>query len=96
MAGSLATPVFAILALAACDGSGRATVEFPGLQLPVDHPWFARDGSTWLRMNRGAQAATALWVVLDPDGRPRGRLELPSDVRRDRLSSSRRPPGATA
>lgn len=58
----------------------RSEMDFPEYRLPVEYPWFARDGSVWLRLT-GGDETTARWVLLDPDGRPRGRLELPSDVR---------------
>lgn len=58
----------------------RTSMDFPEHQLPVEYPWLAPDGAVWLRMN-DRDPATARWAVLDPDGRPRGRLELPADVR---------------
>lgn len=58
----------------------RRAMDFPELRLPVQSPWFSRDGAVWLRL-RGSEGPASQWVLLDPDGRPRGRLELPADIR---------------
>jgi len=59
----------------------RYAMSFPDFQLPLEYPWVAQDESVWLRLRPVEGSGTATWVVLDPQGRPRGQLELPSDLR---------------
>jgi hypothetical protein len=57
----------------------RSAMDFPEFKLPVQFSWLAQDESVWVRLapaNEGEE--TASWVILDPDGSPRGRIELPS------------------
>ena len=58
----------------------RAAMDFPEFRLPIEYPWFAQDGSIWLR-RADAGGPTARWILIDPQGHPRGELELPSDLR---------------
>jgi hypothetical protein len=58
----------------------RNAMKFPEFKLPLDRTWLAQDESLWLRLSH-ANHATARWLVLDTEGRPRGQLELPSDLR---------------
>jgi len=58
----------------------RNAMEFPEFKLPIEYPWLAQDESVWLRLSH-ADPATARWLILDPEGRPRGQLELPSNMR---------------
>jgi hypothetical protein len=58
----------------------RAALEFPDWQAPVQFLWVGRDGGIWLRREDDG-GATSRWVLLDPEGRPRGRLELPNRSR---------------
>jgi hypothetical protein len=58
----------------------RNAMDFPEFKVPIDNPWLAQDESVWLRLRDGHDA-TARWILLDPQGRPRGQLELPSDIR---------------
>ena len=56
----------------------RAALDFPEYQPPVERVWVGEDGSIWLsREDDGG--ATRRWAVLQPDGRPRGQIELPND-----------------
>jgi hypothetical protein len=59
----------------------RGAMEFPVFQLPVEYPWLAQDEGLWLRQTDEARPETVDWILLDPEGRPRGQLELPSEVR---------------
>jgi hypothetical protein len=58
----------------------RGAMDFPRFQLPIRSVWLAQDGSLWLR-REDVNGATARWIVLDDEGRPRGALDLPADVR---------------
>jgi hypothetical protein len=58
----------------------RRAMKFPESKLPIEYAWLAQDESIWLRLSH-ADHATAVWLILDAGGRPRGRLELPSDLR---------------
>ena len=58
----------------------RANMEFPPFRLPVRYPWVSDDGAVWIRLT-GDETGTARWIILDPDGTPRGRLDLPADIR---------------
>lgn len=58
----------------------RGAMTFPEFQVEIQSVWLAQDGSLWLR-RRVADGSPAHWVAIDPDGRVRGRLELPSNVR---------------
>jgi hypothetical protein len=57
----------------------RAAMDVPRFQPAIQGYWVANDGSLWLRReDMGGDAVW--WVVLDPDGQPVGRVELPGDV----------------
>jgi hypothetical protein len=58
----------------------RDAMDFPEFKLPLEYPWLAQDESVWLRLSH-ANHATARWLILNAEGRPRGQLELPSDLR---------------
>jgi hypothetical protein len=55
-------------------------MKFPEFKSPLEYPWLAQDESIWLRLSH-ANHATALWLIMDAGGRPRGLLELPSNLR---------------
>ncbi len=58
----------------------RAAMDFPEYKLPIVAPWVAQDESVWLRLSN-ADPATWRWLILNTDGRPRGQLELPANMR---------------
>jgi hypothetical protein len=58
----------------------RGAMSFPDFQLPILRSWLAQDESVWLRRPEGDNPL-ARWVLLDPEGSPRGQLELPADLR---------------
>jgi hypothetical protein len=58
----------------------RAEMTFPDFKPPLASAWVAQDESIWLR-REGGDATVARWIILAPDGAPRGRLELPADLR---------------
>jgi hypothetical protein len=58
----------------------RGAMALPDFQLPIDYPWVAQDQSLWLRRWDGV-SPMADWFLLDGEGRPRGKLELPSTLR---------------
>ena len=60
--------------------SMRRAMKFPEFKLPFEYTWLAQDESLWLRLSHADQA-TAVWLILDAGGRPRGRVELPPDLR---------------
>jgi hypothetical protein len=59
----------------------REAMSFPEFQLPLEYYWVAQDESIWLRFRPTEGTGVADWVVLDPDGHPRGKLDLPLDIR---------------
>lgn len=59
----------------------RAEMAFPEFQPPLEWSWPAHDGAIWLRRAGDRSTGTAEWVVVDAQGRLRGRLELPAEVR---------------
>jgi hypothetical protein len=60
----------------------RGSMAFPEFRMWLQSPWVASHGSIWLRKDMGTFASeTTEWVLLEPDGNPVGRLELPSAVR---------------
>lgn len=58
----------------------RAAMDYPEFQQPIEEALAGEDGSLWIGF-RPVLADTVTWIVLDPDGEPRGRLELPRRVR---------------
>jgi hypothetical protein len=58
----------------------RARLSFPPFQVPISSSSLGQDGSLWLRREDNGGPAFR-WVVLNPDGRPRGRVEIPRNVR---------------
>ncbi len=58
----------------------RAHMDYPEFRAPLDYPWLAQDESVWIRLT-SREGAPSRWVVLDSEGRPRGTLELPPDLR---------------
>lgn len=61
----------------------RAEMDFPDRRRLVDDLWTARDGGVWIRYTRpeGDPEAPSRYLVLQSDGRPRGRVELPPGSR---------------
>ena len=57
----------------------RAEMDFPEFQLSIEYPWVSKAGSVWLR-RQDVDSPVARWVLLDPQGRPRGELELPREL----------------
>lgn len=57
----------------------RDRMRFPEFRLPIERSWVAQDGSVWLKRPEGADLL-AQWVVLDPDGAPRGTVRLPDNA----------------
>lgn len=58
----------------------RAQLAFPEFQPPVQAAWRGNDGSLWLRRESTGDA-TFRWILLDPDLRPLGTLDLPAGFR---------------
>ncbi|HEX6068216.1 MAG TPA: hypothetical protein VFZ18_00285 [Longimicrobiaceae bacterium] len=58
----------------------RGAMSFPDFQLPIQSSWLAQDESVWMR-RPDDNTPRARWILLDPQGEPRGQLELPSDLR---------------
>lgn len=57
----------------------RAAMQYPEFQMPIERAIATDDASVWIAY-RPALADTTTWVILRPDGTPRGRLALPSGV----------------
>lgn len=57
----------------------RSAMEIPPFQTPVTTAIVGVDGSAWLRREDDG-GPTFWWVVLDPEGDPVGRFELPRSV----------------
>ena len=55
-------------------------MKFPEFKLAVETVRLAQDESVWLRLSQSDQT-NALWLILDAEGRPRGRLEVPANIR---------------
>jgi hypothetical protein len=58
----------------------RERLEFPEFQMPVRGSFIADDGSFWL-LREDDGSGTAHWVLFAPNGRSRGRLDLPMNFR---------------
>ena len=58
----------------------RDRMRFPKFRLPMEGSWVAQDGSVWLKRPDGVDPL-ARWVVLDPEGTPRGAVRLPDGAR---------------
>ena len=58
----------------------RAAMDYPEFQQPVERALAGEDGSVWIAF-RPVLADSVTWILLRPDGEPRGRLELPQRVR---------------
>jgi hypothetical protein len=58
----------------------RAALRFPEFKRPISRAWLAQDEAVWLLRN-DTPSAVARWIVLDPHGRPRGELQLPTNTR---------------
>jgi hypothetical protein len=59
----------------------RGAMEFPEYQLPFEYPWLAQDEGIWMRRTEEGSSSTVRWALLDPQGRPRGQLRLPRNLR---------------
>jgi len=57
----------------------RSELEFPELKLPIRHTWLAQDDGVWF-VRDDLPGAPARWVLLGPDGNPRGELQLASNT----------------
>jgi hypothetical protein len=54
----------------------REDMDFPDFRLPSRTTWVANDESIWVqRADRGASQLR--WIVLAPDGRPEGEVQMP-------------------
>lgn len=58
----------------------REALHTPGTYPPVDELVAGRDGTVWLSL-RPDRGAVREWLVLDGDGAPLGKVELPTGVR---------------
>jgi hypothetical protein len=58
----------------------RQAMTFPDFQLPVQNTIVSADGSIWLRREE-AKSPTQRWDLLDAQGNPRGRVNLPNNNR---------------
>jgi hypothetical protein len=58
----------------------RNAMDFPDTKPPIQLVWVAQDESVWLHLQDG-DPASAHWLLLDAQGKPRGQLELPEGVR---------------
>jgi hypothetical protein len=52
-------------------------MDLPDYRPPIRSARHGRDGSLWVSLN-GASADSTEWVILEPDGTPRGRITLPA------------------
>lgn len=57
----------------------RDAMHFPDVQPPVQRNLLGADGSLWLRREEDG-GALYRWLILDPDGRARGHVQLPRNV----------------
>ena len=57
----------------------RSAMQYPEFQQPIDHAIGMDDGSLWIA-HRLALSDSITWIILGPDGTPRGRLDLPGAV----------------
>ena len=55
-------------------------MDFPEFQMPIETAWAGGEGSVWIAYQL-TLSDTTTWVLLDPDGSTRGRLDLPSSTR---------------
>src|SRR6185436_14157192 len=58
----------------------RRAMSFPDFQSPVYSYFIGGDASIWLRREE-AKSPTQRWDLLDPQGNPRGRVNLPVRLR---------------
>lgn len=58
----------------------RAALDYPPFQPPVSHHHLGSDEALWLRREDDGGDGFR-WLVLDPQGEPRGQLELPREHR---------------
>ena len=59
--------------------AARKTIALPEYQPPVSHVHLSESGEAWLRLHElGKKSVT--WMILDPVGRIRGTVLVPSDV----------------
>ena len=58
----------------------RAEMDLPEFQLPIEQVWVAQDEGLWLR-RYAAFGDTQQWLLLDPEARPMGELEMPAKTR---------------
>ena len=65
---------------AALDRAYRDALELPKYQPPVGSYRLGEDGTVWLRREEDG-TGTYRWFVLEPDGEPRGEVEVPRALR---------------
>jgi hypothetical protein len=58
----------------------RAAMDYPRYRRAVQYPWVANDEALWLR-RATEPGQPARWILLRPDGRLRGEVELPATAR---------------
>lgn len=58
----------------------RAEMDFPEFATPLNYSLVGGDESVWMRLHGDDGAGNAVWVIMDGDGRFRGRLALPPRV----------------
>ena len=57
----------------------RADLDLPDFQSPVSDAQHGDDGTLWLRREVDSGPSHD-WIILSPDGRPRGQVELPGNT----------------
>lgn len=57
----------------------RSAMQYPEFQQPIERAIGMDDGSLWIA-HRLALSDTITWIVLEPDGTPRGRIVLPAST----------------
>jgi hypothetical protein len=60
---------------ATAESAMRAAVELPAFAPPIASATIGQDGSIWLRRNDDG-SPTYRWIILEPDGSARGKLDL--------------------
>lgn len=58
----------------------RAAMDFPEFATPLNYSRPGEDDSVWMRLHGDDGAGNAVWVIMEGDGRFRGRLALPPRV----------------
>ncbi len=79
-AGAAASSQAAVDTTASSRAAIRQAMSFPDFQPPVHSVFIGVDASIWLRREE-ASGQTQRWLLLDPQGNPRGHVNLPKNVR---------------